>query len=348
MTGPLEIVAMAARTPVGLTARSSAAAVRAGISRLREFPFATATGQPVVLGTDPLLDDAQQGFDRMQVMLEAVLEQVVQDVGPQLAALPHGCDVALALPDTRPGFSDDDADALVDHTRKVLTRANIRCEATVTRRGQAGGLEVLHHVAQTHATRPANDPAVFIILALDSHHHMDTLLWLESQQRLALEGLPSGFTPGEAAAGLVLTNRATRQSWRRPSLGRIAGTGYAQESRLRDSETGSFGVALSQAVHDAAASLSLPTDAAEHVFCNINGERYRSEEWAFFALRSHRAVRSLDYHAPCDCWGDVGAAFGPLAMILATETLRHHPDTRALVMAGSDAGQRCAVFLEAP
>ena len=344
MSGALELVATAARTPVGLSARASAAAVRAGVSRLREFAFASKTGVPFVLGTDALLDDAALGLTRLLAMLESVLAQVLDEVGEQLAALPETCNVALVLPEDRPGFTSDDVEVLSAATRTQLARRGVAARITTDLRGHAGGLAAIHRAAAR------KDAPVALVVGLDSHHHADTLLWLESQQRLAVPGLPAGFKPGEAAAALMLTTTTVRKSWRRRPLARVVGTGVAQEPRLRDSDTGSLGVALARAVGDAAVALSLPDEAADVVYCDLNGERYRSEEWGFFALRCHRALRSLDYHAPCGSWGDVGAAFGPLAAILAVEDFHHRrtPRARALIMAGSDAGQRSAVFLEPP
>ena len=344
MSLALELVATAARTPVGLCARASAAAVRAGVSRLREFAFASQTGVPFVLGTDPLLDDTTLGQARLLALLDSVLAQVLDDVGEHLADLREGIDVALVLPESRPGFAPEDVEDLVVATREQLARAGVTARITTGHRGHAGGLAAIHQSIAKHG-----DPVVLVV-GLDSHHHADTLLWLESEQRLAVPGLPSGFKPGEAAAALVLTTATVRKAWRRPCLARVVGAGVAQESLLRDSDTGSLGVALARAVSDAAHALSLPDEAADVVYCDLNGERYRSEEWGFFALRCHRALRSLDYHAPCGTWGDVGAAFGPLAAILAVEDFRHRrtPRARALLMAGSDAGQRGAVFLEPP
>ena len=59
----LDIVALGARTPVGITAEESAASVRAGICRAREFPFIDARGEPVVLATDGALDTQLEGRD---------------------------------------------------------------------------------------------------------------------------------------------------------------------------------------------------------------------------------------------------------------------------------------------
>ncbi len=351
MTTGLELVATGARTPVGLTAETSAAAVRAGISRLREFSFIDANGKPIVLGSDPRLAHEAQGRDRMWPMLEAVLDELLRKAGPGLSRLRHGCNVLLALPETRPGFSDAEAQALCQATKAHLDARGVPSRAAIAGRGHAGALAAIHQATERVAQRRTQpeDP-VFLILGLDSHHHPDTLLWLENEQRLALEGIPSGFTPGEAAAGLVLTTKAVRSALGLPCLAVVTGAGVAQESRLRTSETGSFGIGMTQAVTQAASGLALPQDAADTVYCDINGERYRSEEWGFFAMRGFRMIRSLAYLAPSDCWGDVGAAFGPLATILATQSFvrGYAAGPRALVMAGSESGLRGAVFLQSP
>ncbi len=350
MTTGLECVAVGARTPVGLSAETSAAAVRAGISRLREFSFIAASGKPMVLAADPRLADTAQGRARLWPMLVAVLDELLRKVGAGLARYQHGCEVLLALPETRPGFPEAEARWLHEATRAHLADRGVISRVVLAARGHAGALAAIDQATRRIAGRAASEAPVFIVLGLDSYHHPETLLWLEAQQRLALEGVPSGFTPGEAAAGLVLTTRAVRVAWGLPCLAVVTGAGVARESLSRTSETGSFGIALHDAVTQATSGLSLPADAADAVYCDINGERYRSEEWGFFALRGYRAIRSLAYLAPCDCWGDVGAAFGPLASILAIQSFvrGYAAGPRALIMAGSEGGLRGAICLRSP
>ncbi|MFY0533727.1 hypothetical protein [Nannocystis pusilla] len=107
---------------------------------------------------------------------------------------------------------------------------------------------------------------------------------------------------------------------------------------------------MSKAVQEAAGSLDLPAQAADTVYCDINGERYRSEEWGMFAMRSHQALRSLQYETFCGSIGDVGAAFGAVAMVVAAQSFArgYARGPRALVMGGSDSGTRGAMFLHDP
>ena len=40
------------RTPIGLVAQTAAAAARAGICRIREYPFVTASGEPMMVASE--------------------------------------------------------------------------------------------------------------------------------------------------------------------------------------------------------------------------------------------------------------------------------------------------------
>jgi 3-oxoacyl-[acyl-carrier-protein] synthase-1 len=347
MTTGLDIVATAARTPVGLVAETSAAAVRAGISRLREFPYVTPQGQPLLVAADPKLDDALEGRARLEPLLASVVAEVRAKLGG-IDLSKGGCDVFLALPEERPGFSAADAEWLTHRATELLRAKQVGARVLVGGRGHAGVLAAVERAVTL--ARERREALIYLVIGVDSYIHLRTFAWLEQRRQLAQPEIRNGFVPGEAAGALVLVASPMRRQLGLPSLASVAGVATARETRLRDSETGSFGVATSQAVLLAAAKLPLPAEAADAVLCDINGERYRSEDWAFFAMRTHQAVRRLEYQAPSDSWGDVGAAFGALAGVLAVQSFarRYAPGPRALLMAGSESGLRGAMFLQAP
>src|SRR5262245_13199242 len=105
MTRPVHIVALAARTPVGLRAESTAAAIRAGVSRVTLHPmFADAMGEPVRCGYDATLGPAVFGVDRLVALGQFALRQLIGDLtnrGARLGTVP----LFLALPDPRPGLT---------------------------------------------------------------------------------------------------------------------------------------------------------------------------------------------------------------------------------------------------
>ncbi|WP_342377713.1 hypothetical protein NVS55_00330 [Myxococcus stipitatus] len=130
----------------------------------------------------------------------------------------------------------------------------------------------------------------------------------------------------------------------------VRGACTARERLLRDSDTGSFGVGMTQAVQGAVVGLDSPREGIDAVYSDINGERYRSEEWGFVALRTPSVWKRSGYKAASDSWGDVGAASGVLGAILAVQAFArgYTQGPRALVMAGSDSGLRGAMLLQAP
>lgn len=69
------------------------------------------------------------------------------------------------------------------------------------------------------------------------------------------------------------------------------------------------------------------------------------------AMATHQVLTQAgDYEAPSSCWGDVGAASGPLLLVLAVQgwVRDHHRGSHTLIFAGSDAGLRGAIVLERP
>lgn len=345
MMRSLEIIAVAARTPVGLTAETSAAAVRSGVSRLREFPFVTPQGEPIRVAADPLLDDRLQGRARMILMLESVLDEVCTKLGAHvLSQFEH--QTFLALPEARPGFLHEDLEWVQARTEELLDARRMSTKVRVGGRGHAGVFACLERVARS-ADQDSN--LLSLVIGVDSYLDLTTFAWLEARGQLSQPAICNGFTPGEAAACLVVTSRGTRQRTRLQGLASVAGVATALELHTRDSDAGSFGEGISQAVIGAAAALSLPSEAADAVYCDINGERYRSEEWGFFAMRLHQSVRSPAYETPCGACGDVGASTGALGCVLGVQSFvrGYAPGPRVLVMAGSESGLRGALFLRA-
>jgi 3-oxoacyl-[acyl-carrier-protein] synthase-1 len=346
----LDIIAIGARTPVGVTAEESAASVRAGISRLREFPFVDVRGEPVVLAADGALDARLEGRERMRALLESALDQVLRKLGEPLRQVGVGkIHLLLALPEARPGFSDGDASWISGEAGRRLRNGSggVGVDVAVAGRGHAGGIGAVEIALREARGR---DDVLLLVAGSDSYVHTETFLWLESQRRFAQAGVRGGFVPGEGAGCLALVTPRLRARLGARRLAAVVGAATAPEKQVRGSEAGSSGAGLAQAVRAVMAGVALSAEAADTVYIDINGERYRSEEWGFVALKAPEAFKSLQYRAPSDCWGDVGAAFGVLAAILAVQSYArgYARGPRSLVLAGSDGGLRGAMLLLDP
>jgi 3-oxoacyl-[acyl-carrier-protein] synthase-1 len=342
MNPSLAIVAVGARTPVGLAAEPTAAAVRAGLSGIREYPFLATNGEPLNLGVDARLDARLEGRERVVQLAQSVLLEVLRKLNrPGLDR--SRVRVLLALPGARPGFSDADAAAVIDTLSSHLRSEGLTRPVELAGRGHAGVIAAIERFAH-----PADD-APLLVVGADSHAHPDTLVWLERERMLASEGARDGFVPGEAAGCLALASPRVCQTLGLPRLAAVAAVGTAYEDCSRTSETGSLGVGMTRAVTTALVGLA-GADHVDVVHLDINGERYRSEEWGFVTLRVGGALGAGDYVSPCECWGDVGAASGALLAGLAVQSWArgYARGPRALVATGSLDGLRSAMLLRAP
>lgn len=346
MSASLEVVAVSARTPVGYTAESSAAAVRAGICRYAEYPFADGQGEPVVIASDGQLDRKLEGRERLLPLLESALGEVEVKLGPEALQRSRLC-VLLSCPEARPGFSEEDKDWLVNAVEERYRGKSSGVRVVLAGRGHAGALQAVEQ-----ALRECGDGRdhLFVVAGADSYHHAETFLWLERVRRFAQPGIRSGFTPGEGAGCLALMSAGLRRRLGLPRLAVVRGAHTARERQLRDSSTGSFGVGMTQAVEGAIMGLKLPHEGIDDLYTDINGERYRSEEWGFVVLRTPLVWKSTGYKAPSSCWGDVGAASGALGGVLAIRAFArgYARGPRAMVIAGSDGGLRGAMLLQDP
>jgi 3-oxoacyl-[acyl-carrier-protein] synthase-1 len=213
--------------------------------------------------------------------------------------------------------------------------------------GHAGGLLALTEAVQRLSV---DQSAIEVIGGVDSYYDFDTLDWLQDNRQLSNRDNRNGFAPGEAACFVALATESARHTLGLRSLGRIHGWGIGRETKLIKTDEINLGEALADAVRSSVRGLRLPEQAPDAVYCDINGERYRSEEWGFALLRVPETVRDTAYVTPVDCIGDVGAASGPLLCNLAAQAWArsYAPGPRALVWAGSESGLRAAVVLEAP
>lgn len=342
------VAAIGASTPVGRDGWSSAAAVRAGVSGFTEHPFMVDTvGEPMKVAMAPWLDLACESLDRFEALLIPAIEQALEPITA------FGDDrlrvaLALGLPPTRPGLIGN-LDGLLRAT--VASRLPNRFAAVATFTvGHAGGYLGLH-AAWRRLTDGGFDACV--IAGVDSYLAPETLEWLEAEDQLHGAGRLNnawGFIPGEAAgAVLVMTGPAAQKVSASP-LARVVSVGKAFEPKRMKTETVCIGEGLTAAFRESLQVLP-PGLQVTDVFCDMNGEPYRADEFGFAALRTKEwFVSASDFVAPADCWGDVAAATAPLSMLLATAAgAKSYANGQfAFTWASSESGERGAALLELP
>jgi 3-oxoacyl-[acyl-carrier-protein] synthase-1 len=315
MSERVVIVALGASTPVGRDAWSSAAAVRAGISGFCQHPYMIDTaGEPMRAAIAPWMDIDLSGGDRFEALLFPALDQALETVASHASA-PLNMAIALGLPSPRPGLPKD-------IQRQMLARINKRYarhfgSAAAFAAGHAAGLIALQ-AATTKLAQGGVDACV--VAGVDSYIEPETLEWLEANDQLHSAGPLNnawGFIPGEAAGALLLMRESIAQAAGLAPLAAVLGTGTAMEPKRIKTETVCIGEGLTAAFRGALAALPEGAKVSD-IYCDMNGEPYRGDEFGFTALRTKQYFESAsDFKAPADCWGDVSAAGGPLHLMLA-------------------------------
>lgn len=296
---------------------------------------------------DPEIDPRIMGVQRLLALARPALIDACE---PLAAAGISGLAVPvyLALPEFRPGFSDRDAEAVRAGIAATSELPIGITAVAVAPMGHAAGLAA---IAKARSQIETGACDICLVGGVDSYFQSDTMEWLDANLQLAGAVSRSGFVPGEAAGFSLLMSEDACSRYGVPAMARVRSAGTARESNLIKTADRCLGKGLTETVQNVVAVLDDGTQTVNAVICDVNGERYRAEEWAFVCLRLAQYFDDpAAYDSPADCWGDVGAASGPLfAMLACRAAARQYAKGRnTLIWASSEGGLRGAALLEAP
>ncbi len=182
---------------------------------------------------------------------------------------------------------------------------------------------------------------------VDSYLCRDTIEWLDDNEQLHSDGNIYGFCPGEAAGFVLVARVETALRLGLTPLLSLVSAGSGIGKNLIRTEDICLGEGLSTAFLASARSLAQGA-RADRIICDMNGERYRGNEYGFAALKASRLFKdAAAFEAPADCWGDVGAASGPLyvSLVAAAEERGYAKGPLNLTWASSEGGRRGAAIL---
>jgi 3-oxoacyl-[acyl-carrier-protein] synthase-1 len=342
----IAIIGLGVRCAVGLAAPAAAAAVRAGISGLGEHPIMLDKGgEPMIVAREPTLDPAVQGPERFAQLATPALKEALTPLGGNFGMQP--VHTLIGTPDPRPGLPTGIEDAVRRVVASVVDSKTSH-RMTFLPNGHAAGLlamkvarDLLH----------AGKSRFCLAGGVDSYLTADSLEWMDEAGILKSSKNRNGFPPGEAAGFCLLTTGATAAEFGLPVLGWLETLGWAREESPIRTKTICVGRGLSGAIQQATAPLHLPDERVDDSICDLNGEPYRSEEFALTVLRTQMALVDFTrFVTPADCWGDIGAASGPLFANLAVAAAQrgYAKGPRTLIWASSERGDRAAAVIYAP
>jgi 3-oxoacyl-[acyl-carrier-protein] synthase-1 len=328
---------------IGVGTAQLSASFRAGLSGFAQSPIVRKSGQPITMALvpDDVLDALPSAFetetlsDRERRMLRLGGTALRQIAGSQLKR----CPLFLALPANEPAYANAIRATFVD---QLALQAGVEFDANASRcfeLGRAGGLFAL----RAGVAAIAEGHTQVLVGGIDTYLDLRVLAGLVTERRLLGPDIKEGFAAGEAAAFLLLTRAKSGDSH---TVAQAIGT--AEDAGHRYSEQPALGEGLSAALDDALAKYGVEAPVRT-CFSGLNGENFGSKEWGVARLR-HSALfdPALVFEHPADCFGDVGAAMGPLLIALADETMKSEARPGPmLVWASSDHAPCGCAFLSA-
>ncbi len=339
-------------TSVGVGAGQTCSSVRSGVARLAESPIAQARLHPLVMGLlpEPELPPLAAAVakhtrltTRQMRMLRlggAALAEAVADAG-DLSRVP----AFVGVPAVRHGERESVGANFVE---LLALQAGLRLAVGTSRvfpLGRAAGLMAIDAALRSIAR---GEHERVIAGGVDTYLDLVVLAGLESEGRLRVEGNADGFIPGEGAGFLLLSAAATGVS-AKGARGRILASACGVEDGHRYSEAPLRGDGLAATIRTAVEEAGTKSGALRTVLAGFNGESLEAKEWgtAFARAQSYFADDCVIEH-PVDCFGDPGAALGPVLTGIAAMGLQDGAwRGDVLVWCASDLEQRAALILEA-
>ena len=347
-TRPIWVIGSGARTPVGLTAESAAAAVRAGISGIAEHPtLLDRDGEPMRVCADAMLAANMPIVNRLQELLLSALTELPDLATLQGAALRTL--IVLGVPDPRPGLPNNIADFLGRFVMERFARGGQRVRTLVS--GHAAGVQAFGVAAKAIDDGEAD---AAIVAGVNSYLAPTTLRWMDETGQLKSALNRDGFFPGEASGACLLLRDDQVKALDREPIALLRAVSTAVEPipmAVHGLQGVCVGEGLSAAFLGLAPIAATDGDQITDTYCDLNGQRYRSEELVYTILRAQQLwVEPTNYAHPADCWGDVGAASGPLFAVLACAASRkkYALGRRAAYWASSEGGRRAIAVLDFP
>ena len=343
------VAAAGAVSPVGLSLGEIAASARARVARLREIQWRDRRFEPFIVGIVPdegLPDLAAELVESHLQHREARMLRIAQvALGEALSNFPADSTpipLLLGLPEHHTTQPIDPAGFI----RRLVTQTRARIDVTrsaALAKGRAAGIIAFE---QAVARLERGESEFVLIGGVDSLVDLYVLGTLDMQGRIRNEVNSDGFSPAEGAAFLLLCKTGTA---RKKGLSKdiiVLGSASGQEPGHLYSDEPYLGEGLAGTVSSLLAE-SPPPQPIGSVFSSFNGERYWGREYGVARLRNAAAfAEDHQMEHPAECFGDLGAAHGPMLAALAVHGLidgyRRSP---CLVYASSDYGERGAVLL---
>jgi 3-oxoacyl-[acyl-carrier-protein] synthase-1 len=357
MTGALAVLGHSMLTAVGDDGATTCAALRAGVSGVRQSPLWDLTSGRGLRVARPQVRQWWAGPTLLAAIAAPVVERCLERARA-LGLLPGrdgqvgdaaGLPILVILPPLeRPARASQLERIVLDGLATRLGRPLPSGSGIVAggRTGISGALRAALDLLARPGTRGC------VIVGVESFLTQPVVDHYIRAGRLLCGGNSNGFIPGEAASA-VLVGRAgavAADELLITGLGQgreASGDGGSAQAPVR-------GDGLTAAVRDALKDSGIVFHDLNFSISDHNGESFKFKEAAIAAQRldrlpldgrTRRPRGFMETWHPADCLGEVGSAVFPLLLGWAFEAGRkgYAPSAHVLLHAGEDNGERVAV-----
>jgi len=344
----ISIAGIGSVTSVGLSAVHTAAAVRAGISRLSETEWEGIDGNPYRGGF--LAEDTLPSLHRktVNIIADSVPARLLQLAGPALrevaAALPfrgESVGLILGLRNAEPLQGLPPEVFLENLRRQSHVRFDPRA-STIVFGGRVAGLLAIQEGAR-RITGGFDRP--LIAGGIDSYFDLPRLIDLDFDGRILNEANLDGFVPGEGAGFVALTPSSLRSE--APVMGSILATAKGFEPGHLYSEEPMRAEGLTKTLAELFEQVSPEWLPCRTAYVNLTGEHVGAKEWGIAAMRNRPLMsEELNLLHPAEAFGEAGAAMGPIMVALGLcGWMRSYHAGPLLIACSADQGECGAVYL---
>lgn len=338
-------------TAVGIGAKQTAASVRAGIARQADSSIYNKQFQPIkmaLLPEDalPSLETALesvQGLTSRQIRMLRLAGVALQEAMTE-ASNPQRVPVLLGTPEAWPGRADPAGGRFLDHLAVQSKVAFDLSRSKIFPMGRAAGLYALHEAIDQLKTGQAEQ---IVVGGVDTYLDLYLLGTLDMEGRVLAEGVMDGFVPGEGA-GFLLLRSGTKSTSDRSSMAIVLGVATGVEKGHRYSEEVYRGDGLAGTLQQLFDSGPPHQEKVRSVYAGFNGENFWAKEWGVAYMRSQEQFET-DFRVehPADCFGDPGAALGPITIGLAAIGMQKgYLKGPSLTWCSSDREPRAAALVQ--
>ncbi len=334
---PLRVASRGMCCSVGHNARAATAAIRARMNHFRETDFLAPNGKPMMGAA--LYEVEQWGAVRSKAMFEAVLKESLAPFGGVASE-----DIALLLllpEEDRPGASIGWAEfATLKGLR--LPGASYHPESSLLPLGKAG-IGTAVQLAQNLFGRSMTPPRLVVLIAVDTYFTAATIAHYLRHDRVKSADNPDGFTPGEAAAAIVLTPTPGRS----PALW-IEGAATADEPAPLGADAPCRAAGLKQAIRGAAQAAQCEVANLAFHASGVSGESWYFREASLAVTQSlERRIESFPHEIIARSVGETGAAAPVLTLAWLADVMGRDdgPGAGGLLHFANDNSLRSALVV---